>query len=44
LVKQLAQPYPDLRAHFAVSQAAWFANQFDIALAEMKRALALRPD
>lgn len=45
LVKQLAQPYPDLpEAHFAISQAAWFANQFDIALAEMKRALALRPD
>ena len=41
----LAQPYPKLpEAHFAVSQAAWFANQFDIALAEMKQALALRPD
>ncbi|SEK38187.1 tetratricopeptide repeat protein [Nitrosovibrio tenuis] len=45
LVKQLAQPYPDLpEAHFAVSQAAWFANQFDIAEAEMKKALALRPE
>ncbi|MDQ3184992.1 MAG: tetratricopeptide repeat protein [Pseudomonadota bacterium] len=45
LVKQLAQPYPKLpEAHFAVSQAAWFANNFDIALAEMKQALALRPD
>jgi tetratricopeptide (TPR) repeat protein len=45
LVKQLAQPYPQLpEAHFAVSQAAWFAEHFDIALAEMKRALALRPE
>lgn len=45
LVKQLAEPYPELpEAHFAVSQAAWFANHFDIALAEMKQALALRPD
>jgi tetratricopeptide (TPR) repeat protein len=45
LVKQLAQPYPDLpEAHFAVSQAAWFANQFDTALAEMEKALELRPD
>lgn len=45
LVKQLAQPYPKLpEAHFAVSQAAWFANNFDIALAEMKEASALRPD
>ncbi|MDE2365727.1 MAG: tetratricopeptide repeat protein, partial [Betaproteobacteria bacterium] len=45
LVKQLAQPYPNLpEAHFAVSQAAWFANQFDAALVEMKQALALRPE
>src|SRR5687768_3811384 len=45
LVKQLAQPYPQLpEAHFAVSQAAWFADQFDVALAEMKKALALRPE
>ncbi len=45
LVRQLAQPYPELpEAHFAVSQAAWFANHFDIALAEMKQALALRPE
>jgi tetratricopeptide (TPR) repeat protein len=45
LVKQLAQPYPELpEAHFAVSQAAWFAEHFDVALAEMKRALALRPE
>ena len=45
LVQQLAKPYPQLpEAHFAVSQAAWFANQFDIALSEMNQALALRPD
>jgi tetratricopeptide (TPR) repeat protein len=45
LVKQLAEPYPKLpEAHFAISQAAWFANQFDVALAEMKQALALRPE
>jgi tetratricopeptide (TPR) repeat protein len=45
LVRQLAQPYSRLpEAHFAVSQAAWFADQFDIALAEMKQALALRPE
>lgn len=45
LVRQLAQPYPELpEAHFAVSQAAWFANYFDIALAEMKQALVLRPE
>jgi tetratricopeptide (TPR) repeat protein len=45
LVKQLAQPYPDLpEAHFAESQAAWFAERFDIALEEMKKALALRPE
>ena len=45
LVKQLAEPYPKLpEAHFAVSQAAWFANDFDVALTEMKQALALRPE
>jgi tetratricopeptide (TPR) repeat protein len=45
LVKQLAAPYPKLpEAHFAVSQAAWFANEFDVALAEMKQALVLRPE
>ena len=45
LVQHLSKPYPDLpEAHFAISQAAWFANQFDTALAEMKQALALRPN
>ena len=27
-----------------MSQAAWFADRFDVALVEMKRALALRPE
>ncbi|SDY80345.1 Tetratricopeptide repeat-containing protein [Nitrosomonas sp. Nm33] len=45
LLQQLATPYPDLpEAHFAISQAAWNANQLDLALKEMKKALALRPD
>jgi len=45
LVLHLSRPYPDLpEAHFAISQAAWFANQFDIALVEMSRALTLRPN
>ncbi|MBA4142805.1 MAG: tetratricopeptide repeat protein [Nitrosospira sp.] len=45
LVRQLTEPYPDLpEAHFAVSQAAWFAEKFDIALGAMKQALTLRPE
>lgn len=45
LVQQLAEPYPDLpEAHFAVSQAAWLAENLEIALTEMKQALKLRPD
>lgn len=45
LMQQLAVPYPELpEAHFAISQAAWTANQLELALKEMKRALALRPD
>lgn len=45
LVRQLAQPYEALpEAHFALSQAAWFASDFDTALSEMKQALALRPE
>lgn len=45
LLQQLAIPYPDLpEAHFAISQAAWNANELELALKEMKRALALRPD
>lgn len=45
LIQHLALPYTDLpEAHFAISQAAWFANQHQQALQEMQRALALRPD
>lgn len=45
LIQQLAQPYKDLpEVHFAISQAAWYANQHQLALQEMQRALALRPD
>lgn len=45
LVRQLAEPYRQMpEAHFAISQAAWFADRFDVALVEMKRALALRPE
>ncbi len=45
LVQQFAKPYPKLpEAHFAVSQAALFANQFDIAQQQMKHVLTLRPD
>lgn len=44
LVQQLAEPYPDLpEAHFAVSQAAWLANQYETALNAMQQALKLRP-
>ena len=45
LIQQLSQPYKDLpEAHFAISQAAWFANQHQLALQEMQRALVLRPE
>lgn len=45
LVRQLAEPYPKIpEAHFAVSQAAWFASQFDISFNEMEQALKLRPE
>jgi predicted Zn-dependent protease len=45
LIQQLSQPYKDVpEVHFAISQAAWFANQHQLALDEMQRALALRPD
>lgn len=45
LVQYLSQPYKDSpEVHFAVSQAAWFANQHQLAQDEMQRALALRPD
>ncbi len=45
LIQQLSQPYKDVpEVHFAISQAAWFANQHPLALEEMQRALALRPE
>ncbi len=45
LVQQFAKPYPKLpEAHFAVAQAASFANQFDAAMQQMKLVLDLRPD
>ncbi|PSJ17119.1 tetratricopeptide repeat protein [Nitrosomonas supralitoralis] len=45
LIQQLSQPYKDLpEVHFAISQAAWYANQHQLASDEMERALALRPD
>lgn len=44
LIQRLSQPYKDVpEVHFAISQAAWFANQHPLALEEMQRALALRP-
>lgn len=45
LVRQLASAYPDLpEAHFAVSQAAWSANEFKSASKAMNEALKLRPE
>jgi len=45
LVQSLAAPYPDLpEAHMAVAQAAWNADQFDVAQSEIRRAANLRPD
>lgn len=45
LVQRLALPYPNLaEAHFAVAQAAWLANRFEVALAAMKQVVALRPE
>ncbi len=44
LIQLLSQPYKEVpEVHFAISQAAWFANQHSLALEEMQRALALRP-
>ncbi len=45
LVRQLAARYPDLpQAHFAVAQAATAAKDEALALAELQRAVALKPD
>lgn len=44
LIQRLSQPYKDVpEVHFAISQAAWFANQHPLAAEEMQRALVLRP-
>lgn len=44
LAQSLAEPYPDLaEAHFAIAQAAWSANQDDIALKAIDKAETLRP-
>ncbi|MXS84724.1 hypothetical protein ABO04_02045 [Nitrosomonas sp. HPC101] len=44
LVQRLAAPYPDLpEAHFAISQAAWAADEFKAASRAMNQALLLRP-
>jgi tetratricopeptide (TPR) repeat protein len=45
LVRDLAQPYPKVpEAHMAVARAAVAAGKDDEALAEVRRARALRPD
>jgi len=45
LVRRLAERYPKLpQAHFAVSQSASTANDEALALAEIRRAAALKPD
>jgi tetratricopeptide (TPR) repeat protein len=45
VVRKLAESYPNLaQAHLAVSQSAAAANDEALALAEVRRALALRPD
>ncbi len=45
VVRALAAPYPDLpEAHFAIAQSAAAANDETLALDEVRRAAALRPD
>jgi tetratricopeptide (TPR) repeat protein len=45
VVRKLAEPYPDLaQSHLAIAQAAAAANDEALALAEARRASALRPD
>lgn len=44
LVTSLAKPHPDLaEAHFAIAQAAWSANQDEIALKSVNKAETLHP-
>ena len=45
LVQSLAQPYANLpEARFAVARAAWSGGKSELALSEIRAALALRPD
>ncbi|HTP96339.1 MAG TPA: hypothetical protein VMK05_10830, partial [Burkholderiales bacterium] len=45
LMQELAKPYPNVpEAHLAVAQAAVGANDADVALAETRQALHLKPD
>jgi tetratricopeptide (TPR) repeat protein len=45
VVRRLAEHFPQLpQAHFAVAQAAYVANQDGVAIEEIRRAVALRPD
>ncbi len=45
MVRELADPFPQMpEAHYAVSMAALNAKQVDVALAEARRALELKPD
>jgi len=44
LTRDLAKPYPQMpEAHFAVSQAAYAAGNYDVALSEAREAMRLRP-
>ena len=44
-IKELAQPYPaSAEAHFAVAEAAWFAQDMAVAESAIKQASQLRPD
>ena len=45
LTQSLAKPYPKLpEAHYSIAQAAMNADQHELALTEIRAALALRPD
>jgi tetratricopeptide (TPR) repeat protein len=44
-ITEFAAPYPKLaEAHFAIAQAAWFANKPELASKELNTASKLRPD
>jgi tetratricopeptide (TPR) repeat protein len=45
VVKDLAQGYKQMpEAHFAVAQSAYAAGKHDLAMAEVREAMTLRPD